>query len=349
MAIQFQNIKKIALFLGYALFAGWSAYFTTSSIVHKWFSPDLFWLVYVMVFILALLAGYFLTVAIKQIKNHVDPSKGKFFGAAILFLIFWGFSFATNVHYFVVKQHGYDNLSRQVASCKMYLEEQSNKSENIAMRDKQTVQAQVTKYFTEFENSLEDARNNHDGLGNQCISQLKAIENYLNQSNGNYRDKNAYKIWDPEHHQGFTKQMGYNDYGKVRQLFTERVSDALKRKYEAIDLYYKSVYPTQSKEALALANKIEKQYLPQLEDSPSFDDLYKCYRSDITKLIAKMPPEYEATSALNKVYSSKHFFDFMKVWGDKMSGDLPEYISFTGAVLMSLLFDLTGFILIALI
>lgn len=348
------NVKKIALFLGYALFSAWSAYLTTTSVSHKWFSATSqleFIMVYIMVFIFALIAGYFLKVAIGQVKNTVNPSKGKFFGALTLFIIFWGFSFATNVHYFIVSQHGYDNLCRQVASCKSYLENESTKGAAAADKEKQQIFTYVSEKVRNFENSLESSRAYMDGLGDECISELKAIESYLNRSNDSYHDQNTYKIWDEKYHGGFRKGLGYNDYGHIKQTFNDIINRELKKKYEAIDAYYKRMYnPAQLKKAKEMVTQIETTALPQLQkNDASFDQLYDCYKKDITPLLGNMPSDYKNYAKSHGVYPSERMFDFTNVWADKFSGRLPNYISFGGAVPMALLLDLAAFILIALI
>ena len=55
---------KIALFLGYAIFASWSAYMTATSIHLKWLSEMPFALAFTMIFIISLVAGWCLTLAL---------------------------------------------------------------------------------------------------------------------------------------------------------------------------------------------------------------------------------------------------------------------------------------------
>lgn len=62
-----------------------------------------------------------------------------------------------------------------------------------------------------------------------------------------------------------------------------------------------------------------------------------------------MPEDYRKDVMTDKIYPSERMFDFINVWSDKFKGKLPEYISFGGAVPMAIIFDLAGFILIALI
>ena len=105
-------ISKVALFLGYLLFAGLSAYFTAASLSLNLMQGTNLWLIFAMVFVIALLAGWCLNNVIVQITN--PTSKAAFILNIIGFVLFWGVSFTTNVHFFFVDKHGYDVVNKEL-------------------------------------------------------------------------------------------------------------------------------------------------------------------------------------------------------------------------------------------
>lgn len=92
-------LGKIACWCGYCLFAGYSAYMTAKSIAMSFEMNDSVLVVFIFVFIVALLAGWCLTLVIGELQNRFNPNRMRFLGGLFGFLLFWGVSFATNVHY----------------------------------------------------------------------------------------------------------------------------------------------------------------------------------------------------------------------------------------------------------
>ena len=81
-------IMKIACWVGYCLFAGYSAYMTAKSVAMS-FEMTQVWMVFIFVFIVALIAGYCLSVVIGEMQNSFNPSKSKFALGLIGFILFW--------------------------------------------------------------------------------------------------------------------------------------------------------------------------------------------------------------------------------------------------------------------
>ena len=115
-------IMKIACWVGYCLFAGYSAYMTAKSVAMS-FEMTQVWMVFIFVFIVALIAGYCLSVVIGEMQNSFNPSKSKFALGLIGFILFWGVSFATNVHYMLMSNEGLKVVSTELGIYKNYVEE----------------------------------------------------------------------------------------------------------------------------------------------------------------------------------------------------------------------------------
>ena len=137
------SIAKIACLVGYLLFAGFSAYFTATSLWLNLLNGSAMWtmwLVFVLVLIVSVLAGMCLTNVIKELKDRVRPSRSAFILNLLGFFIFWTFSFMTNVHYFFVEKHGFSILSKELISAKHYIEENTSKSNQLIDEQKNTAE-----------------------------------------------------------------------------------------------------------------------------------------------------------------------------------------------------------------
>ena len=137
-------ILKLAYLVGYFLFAGFSAYFTASSLSLNLLNGTNIWLVFVLVLVVAILAGWCLTNAIEELQKSVRASKAVFVLSLIGFLVFWTFSFVTNVHYFFVEKHGYTILTKELTSAKKYIEENTTKSNKSIDDQKNTAQMAIS-------------------------------------------------------------------------------------------------------------------------------------------------------------------------------------------------------------
>ena len=359
---------KIALFLGYAIFASWSAYMTATSIHLKWLSEMPFALAFTMIFIISLVAGWCLTLALKEIKNPINPHKGKFIISLLGFILFWGFSFATNVHYSYVTQHGYDNINRQVHSCVVYLTEKTDIADsefnNMKILKKEEVKAKVLRLQDLFHSAISDSRRGMDGFGDDCISKLNSIEQVLLADTAFYHDNFDYTIFNETYDIGDKGKTAYNDYSRLQDKYDKKILACLEKKYEVIERYYNSQKTSTDniKEVLNLAKEIERKSLPQIQDKKNFVTYYTCYDKDVSKLLGQMPTDYFQSITKYKtrkdgtkevvgytVYPSDRMFDFVNVWKDWFGGNLPEDQSLAGKMPLALIFDIIAFVLICLI
>ncbi len=363
-----QLIVKIALFLGYAIFASWSAYMTATSIHLKWLSEMPFALAFTMIFIISLVAGWCLTLALKEIKNPVNPHKGKFIVSLFGFILFWGFSFATNVHYSYVTQHGYDNINRQVHSCVVYLTEKTDVADsefnNMKTAKKEEVKAKVLRLQDLFHNSINDTRDGREGFGDDCISKLNAIEQVFLADTALYHDQFDYTIFNETYDAGDRGVNQYNRFSQLQYKYDERIQRCLEKKYEVMERYYNSQKANNDnlKNVLKYAKEIEAKSLPQIKSKKNFATYYSCYDKDVSKLMGQMPADYFQSITKYKtkkngtkevvgytVYPSDRMFDFVNVWKDWFNGNLPNDQSLAGKMPLALIFDIIAFVLICLI
>ena len=128
-------LKKIACWTGYCLFAGYSAYMTAKSIAMS-FELSNTWVVFIFVFIVALIAGWCLSTVVGEMKNRFNPSRSKFIGGLLGFILFWGVSFMTNVHYMLMSNEGLKVVSAELGCYKSFVEESvSSKIEDIDAKE----------------------------------------------------------------------------------------------------------------------------------------------------------------------------------------------------------------------
>lgn len=358
---------QAALFAAYVPFAGWSAWMTATSFHLNVLSAMPFGLVFFMVFIVALLAGYFLNRAIRE-PFKPNPSRFRFCSYLLAFIFFWGVSFMTNVHYNYILSYGYGNLSKQVQSCISYLN--TNIDNNDAVFDtrrdeaKQLLEQLIRNKTEEFRYRLNDTRDNKNGFGEDCISALNAIETIFASDANIYKDAHKYIIFDEESDQGDQKRDKYKDKTYLQTKYEKRILDCLNKRYEIIDRYFESQKGNNNKlkEALALALKIEKEGLPQIEKEKDFESYSDCYNKNVKELLKKMPDAYFSTTKNFKknekgeeefegylVYPSERMFDWLTVWGDWWNDNLPEDENFKSGMPTALMWDVVAFILISML
>ena len=116
-------LKKLACWVGYCLFAGYSSYMTAKSVAMSFELNEQIIAVFIFVFIVALLAGWCLSITIEELQNRFNPSKARFIGGILGFLLFWGVSFATNVHYMLMSKDGLRVVTAELGVYKTYVED----------------------------------------------------------------------------------------------------------------------------------------------------------------------------------------------------------------------------------
>lgn len=357
-------IAKVSCLVGYLLFAGFSAYFTATSLwlnLLNGSSMWTMWLVFVLVLIVSVLAGMCLTNVIRELKDRVRPSRSAFILNLLGFLVFWTFSFTTNVHYFFVEKHGYSILSKELISAKHYIEENTSKSNQIIDEQKNTAQmtvsASVHANIESFNRELHNTMEKHEGFGEACINILNSTENILAKDSKTYGDKNEYVVFDDVRDagdRGITQRSRYPD---LQTKYTARMLEQLNKKLAVIENFYENKKDKNAEltELLEPINELENKHLPVVEKDGSVNAYYKYNSIQDARVISKMPNEYEKKCVVKSgdkiikfnTYPSKRMFDTMSVWGDIVKGRLAD-MTMIQWIIISLIFDLVAFILFTL-
>ena len=358
------TLVKIFKYAGFLLLSGISTWWTATSVyISGQNSTPLF--VWIAVFlILSIIAAYIGLKGVKdQLSNADNPSFVKLCGFLLIWLVIWGFSFATNVHRNVISQYGYNNINAQLQSCKQYIERslntQKTTSENTIKDDKNEVTAQVNSLQDEFKRNMDNTKPQYVGFGSECIRILNEIENYLNNSNSLYHDHTKYVIYDDKNDAGDIGKKEYKERNELLNKYGKRISEAINKKHEKIDDYYRGVNEsTEHLETLNIAIEAfeNSEVFAVAEDSKDVVDIYKCYQSFKKDIIDKMPEEY--LEHVNKkvsdadgnmryiVYPTDRMFVFSNVWSDWWHGELPKDISLTGQFWLSFLIDFATYLLV---
>ena len=372
---------KVALFLAYSVFAGYSAWMTATSVQLKWMSQMPIWFVFIMIFIIALFAGWCLDNAIKQLKNPINPSKTRFFLNLIGFLVFWTFSFMTNVHYNVIQEYGESNLSAQLADCKRYLI--ANSDEALAK-----VEAERSAALKDFEDKIfvlrkkfvDELLNEQGGgilygFGPNAKTILKELEEVIKKSSKTYDDSFDYNnaLYKSPDDDAYSRYHGRKEVNEiVIPHFTDRIDRAEEKHKKAIVAFY------QKKISIIKDNKghlnTVAQYEKMLEkltkdNNGNYSEYFKFYKSMDKYLLSKVAGYKESNIKYQKdkdgneivdkkgnkifdgykIYPSDRMFNFWDVWKDWFKGYLPEHISLVGQFIWSIIVDVIAFILICLI
>lgn len=368
-------ISKVACLVGYLLFASFSAYFTASSLSLNLLQGTNMWIVFVMVMVVALLAGWCLNNVIRELSKTNGASRTVFSFSLVGFLLFWTISFTTNVHYFFVQKHGFDILTKELASAKRYVQDNTSKSDRSIddLRDeaKRTIQAQINNNMEAFGREIANTREHRYGFGDACISILKSTETILKSDAKIYDDKNEYVIFDDLKDSGDKGERRYNQLSSLLGKYAGRVNTALNRKLAVIDEYYekKKNANTGLEELLKPIEELESKHLPAVARDGSIDAFYKYCTKQNEDVISKMPAAYKDSCLVYKtkkeqvgesvkvvktdkvkkytVYPSQRMFDSIPVWGDVLFGRLVG-LTMLQWIIVSLIFDVVSFILLYL-
>lgn len=367
-------LLKVAIFLAYVVFAGWSAWMTATSIQLKWMNQMPIWFVIIMVFTISLLAGWLLSnYVIKELRNPINPSKSRFFFALLGFLLFWGISFMTNVHYNVIQEHGVSNLHGQLSDFKSYLNKHSKEAAATIKEEQdkaiqtfeQNIHVQRQRFVDELGNPLSGG--SLVGFGPQAKSRLQDIEQTLATSAKLYGDsfdynKSLYKSDKEDDEYGnFHGRKEVNEI--VKPHFTERIDHAVELHKKAIISYYQNKIDeiANNQNLLRMVSKYEES-LNKLEENPStsYIEYYNFYQA-MDKQLLSQAKDYLTANEIYKtkdgekvlvgyrVYPSNRMFNFWDVWKDWFNGSLPDNISLAGQFAWSIIVDAVAFILICLI
>lgn len=355
---------KLSCLIGYLLFAGFSAYFTATSLWLNLLNGSdtwTMWLVFVLVLIVSILAGMCLTNVIKELHDRVRPSRSAFILNLLGFLIFWAFSFTTNVHYFFVEKHGFSILSKELTSAKHYIEENTSKSNQIIDEQKNTaemaISAQVKANLDAFDRELNNTIAHNEGFGEVCINILNSTEDALAKDSKTYGDKNTYVIFDDVRDSGDRGVTARSRFTGLRTKYAARMVEQLNKKLSVIENFYenKKDKNVELTELLEPINDLENKHLPAVEKDGSVNAYYKYNSIQDARVISKMPNDYNNKCVVKSgdeitkfnTYPSKRMFDTMSVWGDITAGRLSD-MTMIQWIIISLIFDIVSFILFTL-
>lgn len=368
-------ISKVACLIGYLLFASFSAYFTASSLSLNLLQGTNMWIVFVMVMVVALLAGWCLNNVIREISKTNGASRTVFSFSLVGFLLFWAISFTTNVHYFFVQKHGFDILTKELASAKRYVQDNTSKSDrsidNLRDEAKRSVTSQVQNSMAVLEREINNTREHSLGFGDACITILKSTESILTSDSKTYNDNNEYVIFDEKRDYGDRGERRYNRLSQLYVKYVNRMNESLNRKLAVIDEYYekKKNANTGLEELLKPIEELESKHLPAVARDGSIDAFYKYCTKQNEDVISKMPTAYKDSCVVYKtkkeqigesvkavktdevkkytVYPSQRMFDSIPVWGDVILGRLVG-LTMLQWIIISLIFDVVSFILLYL-
>ena len=364
-------IMKIACWVGYCLFAGYSAYMTAKSVAMS-FEMTQVWMVFIFVFIVALIAGYCLSVVIGEMQNSFNPSKSKFALGLIGFILFWGVSFATNVHYMLMSNEGLKVVSTELGIYKNYVEETVQDNMD-SIKDKEAAdialcEASVQNLMDEFKRECESSI--RYGFGDRAIGYLKDIEDYFSSSGGKFNDQYSYKnsIFDDDKDRGDRGKTGAREVNALKEKYSLRIVERLLRRENVIRNYYKMKIP-QTKD-LDLIRRFIKDSLyvvdiPQITEIATPDVYYQFSKLQLKgnvydRLNQNAQLELERSMKVSKTdneediekgkyryrnYPSARMFSTFNVWDDMMHGRLPNDMKLFGWILFALIVDLVAFIL----
>jgi len=355
------SVSKICCLIGYLLFAGFSAYFTATSLWLNLLNGSsiwTMWLVFVLVLIVSILAGMCLTNVIKELKDRVRPSRSAFILNLIGFTIFWTFSFMTNVHYFFVEKHGFSILSKELISAKHYIEDNTSKSNQLIEEQKNTaemaISAQVQANIDAFDRELNNTIARNEGFGEVCINILNATEDALAKDSKTYNDQNTYVIFDDVRDAGDRSVTARSRFPELRTKYAARMVEQLNKKFAVIENFYENKKDQNAEltELLEPIDELENKHLPAVEKDGSVHAYYKYNSIQDARIISKMPNDYNDKCVVKKggkiakfnIYPSRRMFDTMSVWGDIISGRLVD-MTMIQWIIIALIFDLVSFIL----
>lgn len=345
-------ILKLACLVGYLLFASLSAYFTATSLSLNLLNGTSMWFIFVLVMVISVLAGWCLTNVVIELKKRVGASRSSFVLNLLGFLIFWLFSFTTNVHYFFVEKHGYTILTKELASAKQYIVDNTSKT-NKGIDDKRNTAVQALEYSIGnnaalFQREIRNTINGRYGFGEDCISYLRTIETILRQDSKMYNDGNKYIIFGPEDE----GDRGTTQKGLISGLedkYLGRIAVEKQKKLAVIESYYnrQKDQNTELTELLDTIEVLETKHLPAVLKDGSVTAFYKYHDQQNGRVIAKMPEGYKKYAEEVKVYPSGRMFDTMSVWRDISKRRLGD-MTMLQWILIAFICDLVAFLLFAL-
>lgn len=364
-------IQKIACWAGYCLFAAYSAYMTAKSVAMS-FELNQTWLVFVFVFVVAVIAGYCLSMVIGEMQNRFNPSKSKFVLGLLGFLLFWGVSFATNVHYMLMSNEGLNVVNAELGTYKNYVEETIRNNKD-GMKEKEAAdialcEASVQNLTDNFKRECESSI--RYGFGDRAIGYLKDIEDYFTNSGGKFDDKYSYKnsIFDEDKDKGDKGKNGAKEVMALKEKYSIRIAEILIRRESIIRGYYKRMIP-QTKDLELIKQFINDSLyivdIPQITEIATPDVYYQFSKIQLTNNIfhrldkmAQVSIEHQMKESKTddsgdidkgkyryRTYPSFRMFSTFNVWDDMLHNRLPNDMKLLGWILFSLIIDIVAYVL----
>ncbi|MDE5677706.1 hypothetical protein [Phocaeicola sp.] len=364
-------IQKIACWAGYCLFAAYSAYMTAKSVAMS-FELNQTWLVFVFVFVVAVIAGYCLSMVIGEMQNRFNPSKSKFVLGLLGFLLFWGVSFATNVHYMLMSNEGLNVVNAELGTYKNYVEETvRNNKDGIKEKEAADIalcEASVQNLTDNFKRECESSI--RYGFGDRAIGYLKDIEDYFTNSGGKFDDKYSYKnsIFDEDKDKGDKGKTGAKEVMALKEKYSIRIAEILIRRESIIRGYYKRMIP-QTKDLELIKQFINDSLyvvdIPQITEIATSDVYYQFSKIQLTNNIfhrldkmAQVSIEHQMKESKTddsgdidkgkyryRTYPSFRMFSTFNVWDDMLHNRLPNDMKLLGWILFSLIIDIVAYVL----
>lgn len=364
-------IQKIACWAGYCLFAAYSAYMTAKSVAMS-FELNQTWLVFVFVFIVAVIAGYCLSMVIGEMQNRFNPNKSKFILGLLGFLLFWGVSFATNVHYMLMSNEGLKVVNAELGTYKNYVEETvRNNKDGIKEKEAADIalcEASVQNLTDNFKRECESSI--RYGFGDRAIGYLKDIEDYFTNSGGKFDDKYSYKnsIFDEDKDKGDKGKNGAKEVMALKEKYSIRIAEILIRRESIIRSYYKRMIP-QTKDLELIKQFINDSLyivdIPQITEIATPDVYYQFSKIQLANNIfhrldkmAQVSIEHQMKESKTddsgdidkgkyryRTYPSSRMFSTFNVWDDMLHNRLPDDMKLLGWILFSLIIDIVAYVL----
>lgn len=365
-----QIIKKIACWIGYGLFAGWSAVMTAESISMSMNLRPV-WVVFIFVFIVALVAGFCLSGMVEEVKNTVNPNKSKFVLCLLGFLLFWGFSFATNVHYSLMRNDGLEVVKAELGNYRSYVEDASLNNKQKINEDKQEALARLESKKNGLEDNFkyECTSSMREGFGPRAVQYLKDMENYLTTTSAQYEDLNKYEntIYDDDKDRGDYGTTGDKRVKALEQKYSLRIGNQVLRRQKAIDKFYDKQLkhlPDYAELRQFIKDSLTGVDIPQLETIATPQVYYQFQKVQFSTINLHLSntdiTNIEKTTKVSKtgndedidngkfryqIYPSARMFNTFNVWEDMLCGRMPKDMKLFGWILFSLIVDIIAFVL----
>lgn len=363
-------IKKVACWIGYCGFAGWSAWMTAESLS---MSLDLrpTWVVFLFVFVVAILAGFCLKGVINEIGNRINPNKARFILCLLGFLLFWGVSFVTNVHYNLMRNDGLKVVKAELGNYESYINgkvrDDDSKWDDEKQKALELMRAHVGNIADEFDRECNNTL--RYGIGPSAIRYLQKIEEYFTATAKEYEDYNTYThtIFDPEKDKGDYGTTGYKWVEGLKKKYATRIVDKILLRQSAIETFYNKK-KGQRADLVALNHFIKDSLnpvdIPQLEEIATpqayyqfqkiqfstirqhltADDLATIDRSTVEIKTDKVE-DTDSGKFRYRIYPSERMFSTFNVWDDMLHGHMPTGMKLLGWILISLIIDIVAFVL----